>query len=163
VQKAVRELSGGLKQRLALALALLADPPILVLDEPTSNLDIRAREEFLRFVHELHEAGKTLVFSSHRLEEVKVLADRVLLLEEGRLVLAAPPRELARELGQATTLHVSLPPQAIVPALDVLAAQGLPVSRNGHGVRIQVQAHDKADALRALYEAGISVEDFSVE
>ncbi|MDT8306670.1 MAG: ABC transporter ATP-binding protein [Anaerolineae bacterium] len=163
VQKRVRDLSGGLKQRLALAIALLADPPILVLDEPTSNLDIRAREDFLRFLHDLRESGKTLVFSSHRLEEVIALADRVLLLEAGKLVLAAPPHELEKELGRASTLHVILPAPTIEPALEILAAHGLPVSRNGQGVRIRVQPGAKAEALRLLHDAGILVEDFSLE
>lgn len=163
VQKRVRDLSGGLKQRLALALALLADPPILVLDEPTSNLDIRAREDFLRFLHDLRESGKTLVFSSHRLEEVVALADRVLLLEAGRLVLAAPPKNLERELGRESTLHVMLPTATIEPALALLTSHGLPVSRNGQGVRIRVRPGTKAEALRVLHDAGIYVEDFSLE
>lgn len=98
IRKPIRALSGGLKQRLALALALLGDPPLLILDEPTSNLDLRAREEFVHFLKELRDEGKTLVFSSHRLEEVKALADRVLLLESGRLALAAPPHVVARRL-----------------------------------------------------------------
>lgn len=163
VQKPVRELSGGLKQRLALMLALLADPPILLLDEPTSNLDIRARDDFLLFLRELKEDGKTLLFSSHRLEEVKALADRVLLLEGGRLALAAPPRELEQKLGRAITLHLSLPPRTVDPALEALSDHGLPVSRNGHGVRVQVRAGAKAEALRVLHNAGIMVEDFTVE
>lgn len=163
VQKPVRDLSGGLKQRLALALALLADPPILVLDEPTSNLDIRARDEFLAFLHNLNEEGKTLVFSSHRLEEVKVLADRVLLLEGGRLTLAAPPVELEQKLGRATTLHLALPPRTIDPALEALSAYGLPVSRNGRGVRVQVRPGAKGEALQVLHDAGIEVKDFTVE
>ena len=163
VQKAVRDLSGGLKQRLALALALLADPPILLLDEPTSNLDIRAREDFLYFVRELNEAGKTLIFSSHRLEEVRALADRVLLLEGGRLALAAPPRELERRLGETTTLHLALLPGTIDPALRALSNHGLPVSRNGHGVRVQVPTDAKAEPLRLLHDAGIDVQDFTLE
>jgi ABC-type multidrug transport system ATPase subunit len=163
VQKPVRDLSGGLKQRLALALALLADPPILVLDEPTSNLDIRAREDFLHFLHDLRESGKTLVFSSHRLEEVVALADRVLLLESGRLVLAAPPKDLEKELGRESTLHVILTTATIEPALELLTAHGLPVSRNGQGVRVRVQPGAKAEALRVLHDAGIQVQDFSVE
>lgn len=163
LQKRVETLSGGLKQRLALALALLSDPPILLLDEPTANLDIRAREDFLLLLHHLKQQGKTMVFSSHRLEEVTALADRVLLLEAGRLVIDAPPRELERQLGWESTLHIYLPPQTIDPALATLTAYGLPVSRNGRGVRVQVQPGQKGEALRVLHEAGITIEDFTVE
>ena len=163
VQKPVGVLSGGLKQRLALALALLADPSILFLDEPTSNLDIRAREDFLHVLHDLRQEGKTLVFSSHRLEEVKAVAHRVLLLEGGKLVVDATPDALVRELGGLTTLHLALPAQTIDPALNLLAAHGIAVNRNGHGVRVQVQSSAKAEALRVLHDAGINVEDFTVE
>ena len=78
-------LSGGMKQRLALAIALLGDPPILILDEPTSNLDTEARDAFFACLAALHKAGKTLLFTSHRLEEVQVLADHVLVLDHGRV------------------------------------------------------------------------------
>jgi ABC-type multidrug transport system ATPase subunit len=161
--KAVGDLSGGLKQRLALALALLADPPILVLDEPTANLDIRAREDFLSLVHELKVGGKTLVFSSHRLEEVTALADRVLLMEAGRLIVDAPPHEMEQRLGWESTLHLYLPEPVIGLALETLVPYGMPVSRNGRGVRVQVKAGEKGKVLRMLHEAGVAVEDFTVE
>lgn len=84
-RKRVRELSGGMKQRLALAIALLNDPPILALDEPMSNLDAAARKELLGQLIGLKSAGKTILFISHRPEEVAGLADRVLTLEHGRV------------------------------------------------------------------------------
>lgn len=122
VQKPVRSLSGGLKQRLALALALISDPPILILDEPTSNLDLRAREDFVRFLHDLRHEGKTLVFSSHRLEEVKAVADRVLLMESGRLALSGAPQTLAEQLGElASAEHQPVAPASPrQPTLDLL-------------------------------------------
>lgn len=122
VQKPVRSLSGGLKQRLALALALISDPPLLILDEPTSNLDLRAREDFVRFLHDLRHDGKTLVFSSHRLEEVKAVADRVLLLESGRLALSGAPQVLAEELGElVSSEHRPVAPASSrQPAFDLL-------------------------------------------
>lgn len=163
INKPVRDLSGGLKQRLALALALLADPPILILDEPTANLDIRAREEFPLFLHTLKQEGKTFVFSSHRLEEITALADRVLLLEAGKLVIDTPPHELERRLGWETTLHLYLPEPTIEPALQTLTRFGMPVSRNGRGVRVQVAPGKKGQVLRVLHEAGIAIEDFTVE
>jgi ABC-type multidrug transport system ATPase subunit len=163
IHKPIHDLSGGLKQRLALALALLSDPPILILDEPTANLDIRAREEFLLYLHELKQNGKTLVFSSHRLEEITALADRVLLLEAGRLVIDAPPDQLERRLGWETTLHLYLPTPSIATAIDQLTAHGLPVSKNGRGVRVQVKPGEKGKPLRLLHEAGIRIEDFTVE
>jgi len=104
--KRVGELSGGMKQRLALATALLADPPILVLDEPTSNLDPAGRYSFLRTLADLRRRGKTVLFSSHRIEEVQALADRVIVLERGRVRFEASGADLAARLG----------PRALEPA-----------------------------------------------
>jgi nitrous oxidase accessory protein/Cu-processing system ATP-binding protein len=104
LDKRVQTLSGGRKQRLALAIALVADPPLLLLDEPSSNLDVAARRELLGLLLELKIEGKALLFSSHRPEEVVRLADRVLHLEGGRLLADAPPAEvLAAELAEAET------------------------------------------------------------
>jgi nitrous oxidase accessory protein len=92
--KPVNALSGGLKQRLALAIALLADPPLLLLDEPTASLDTAAQQDYLRLLANLRDEGKTILFASHRLEEVEALADRALLLEHGRLVDIFPADQL---------------------------------------------------------------------
>jgi ABC-type multidrug transport system ATPase subunit len=163
LKKLVSELSGGLKQRLALALALLTDPPVLVLDEPTANLDIRAREDFLDLLLQLKRSGKALVFSSHRLEEVTTLADRVLLLEGGKLAIDAPPQQLQQHLGWKTVLHIYMPDSGIEPALVTLTEQGLLASRNGRGVRVQVAAGEKGRILNLLHQAGILIEDFAIE
>lgn len=93
-KKAVGALSGGMKQRLALALALLADPPVLLLDEPTSNLDAATRDEFIDLLVGLRNAGKTLLFTSHHADEVTRLAERVLILRDGRLVADGVPAEV---------------------------------------------------------------------
>lgn len=84
-RKRIRELSGGMKQRLGLALALMDDPPILILDEPTSNLDAQGRADMLEQLASLKRQGKTILFISHRPEEIAGLADRVMTLEHGRV------------------------------------------------------------------------------
>lgn len=109
-RKAVGALSGGMKQRLALALALLGDPPVLLLDEPTSNLDAETRDEFLDLLSQLHRAGKTLLFTSHHLEEVEQLAEQVLILRDGKLFAKGAPAEMMHLLnpkreGQRTHLR----------------------------------------------------------
>lgn len=163
LNKPIRDLSGGLKQRLALALALLSDPPILLLDEPTANLDIRARDDFLQLLADLKRAGKTLLFSSHRLEEVTALADRVLLLEAGRLIVDAPPNELEKRLGWQSTLHLYMPPQGVDSAMATLTAHGLSPQLNGRGLRVPVAPGGKGQVLHLLHEAGVQIEDFVIE
>ncbi len=93
--KPVAALSGGMRQRLGLALALLGDPPVLLLDEPTANLDERARRELLALLGRFREAGKTMVIASHRADELRALADSVLVLEHGRLRAEVAPGEEA--------------------------------------------------------------------
>ncbi|WP_420645671.1 ABC transporter ATP-binding protein [Candidatus Leptofilum sp.] len=161
--KPVGDLSGGLKQRLALALALLAEPPILMLDEPTANLDIRAREDFLMLLLDFKRDGKTLVFTSHRFEEITALADRVLLLEAGKLIIDAPPHQVEKQLGLESTLHLYLADLEIDTALETLSAHKMPVSRNGRGVRVQVSPGEKGKVLRLLHEADITIDDFTIE
>jgi len=93
--KPIGSLSGGMKQRLALAAALLSDPPLLMLDEITSNLDANGREGLLRVLARLKDCGKTIVFTSHRRDDVLRLADRVLVLERGKVVRHARPEDVA--------------------------------------------------------------------
>jgi nitrous oxidase accessory protein len=162
-QKPVRHLSGGLKQRLALAVALLADPPCLVLDEPTANLDTQAREAFLHLLRELKRGGKTLLFSSHRQEEVLALSDRVLLLAQGRLVADATPAALRQRTEWQTTLRLQVPPACLEPALTTLAEHGFLVSRNGQSVRVRVAPGEKGAPLHVLMRANIPVRDFGLE
>jgi ABC-type multidrug transport system ATPase subunit len=92
----VQSLSKGLKQRVSIGRALLADPPILLLDEPTSGLDFEMTREIYRLLSNMHGAGKTIIFTSHRPEEIKNLATRVMLLHEGRLVFDGSTQEYFR-------------------------------------------------------------------
>jgi ABC-type multidrug transport system ATPase subunit len=89
----VRTFSGGMQQRLGIAVALLGDPPIVLLDEPSASLDREGQEMFCASVGRLRAAGRTLLLASHRREEVAALTDRVLELDRGRL--AASPRATA--------------------------------------------------------------------
>lgn len=89
----VQTLSKGLKQRVNIGRALLADPPILLLDEPTSGLDFDMTREIYRLMSAMHRDGKTILFTSHRPEEIKNLATRILLLHEGKLVFDGSPQE----------------------------------------------------------------------
>jgi ABC-type multidrug transport system ATPase subunit len=164
IDKQVRDLSGGMKQRLALVIALLADPPVIILDEPTANLDIVAREMFLGLLGELKEAGKTLIFSSHRLDEVSALAHRVLIIEAGKLVADCPPKELGSRLAGKTMLKLHFADEEwIQPAVETLIGNGFSAERNGTGVWVQVMPLEKARPISLLAEKGIPVSDFQME
>jgi len=160
--KRVSGLSGGMKQRLSFALALLASPPVLVLDEPTSNLDASARRELLDLVGRLKARGRTVLFSSHRIDEVELVADRVVVMADGRAALECRPDELAERLGLRTTVHLSVPAEWVERLTAVLAGAGFEVlSVEGGRVTARGGRRDKAALLKGLVEGGIHVEDLS--
>ena len=89
----IQVLSKGLKQRVNIGRALLADPPVLLLDEPTSGLDFEMTKDLYRLLKSIHDAGKTIFFTSQRPEEIKTLATRIMVLHEGRLIFDGSPPE----------------------------------------------------------------------
>lgn len=132
----VHELSGGQKQLMNLASVLLLQPKVLLLDEPTSQLDPVAAREFIMALQRLNEEmAVTVIISEHRLEEVLPLADRVLMLEDGKLLADAAPRLFARQTGSgaltsagrylpaASRLYLSLAPEA-----DSAAPENIPLT-----------------------------------
>ncbi len=162
--KPVPALSGGLKQRLALAIALLADPPVLLLDEPTANLDSQARRDYLDLLAALHHEGKSIVFASHRLEEIESLADRVLLIQDGRLVENLTAEDLRVRSGRQVQMTLWIPRAERDRALACLSSLGWDACANGRGtVVIRVNSGDKLLPLSALSGQGIPVLDLSIE
>ena len=91
----VKKCSGGERQRLRFALALLTDPELLILDEPTAGMDVRARHDFWDTMHAEADRGRTIVFATHFLPEAEDFADRIVLMREGRIHADGTPAELA--------------------------------------------------------------------
>lgn len=89
----VQLLSKGMQQRVSIGRSLLADPPLLLFDEPTSGLDFEMTKEIYRLLQKFHGAGKTILFTSHRPEEIKVLATRILALHQGVIIFDGSPDE----------------------------------------------------------------------
>jgi ABC-2 type transport system ATP-binding protein len=104
----VDSLSRGMKQRLSLARALVHDPEVLVLDEPASGLDPRARVELRELLVELRDMGKTVVVSSHILAELEEMCSEVAIMEAGRLLAVGSPRSIGDQLGGARMVRVRL-------------------------------------------------------
>jgi len=95
----VNELSGGQQQRVAIALALVHEPEVVFLDEPTTGLDPQARRNLWDVVRAIHEEGRTVILTTHYMEEAEQLCDRVAIMDEGRIVALDTPRELVHGLG----------------------------------------------------------------
>lgn len=163
--KQVPALSGGLRQRLALAIALLDNPPVLLLDEPTANLDAQAQRDYLALLSQLcREQGKSIIFASHRLEEVEMLAQRVLVLEHGELVDVLTPAQLMVKLMPNTRLALWVSADKRETALMHILKAGLNAHLNGRGtVVVDVPSADRMKPLNVLSENDIAVLDFEME
>jgi ABC-2 type transport system ATP-binding protein len=124
-------LSGGMAQRLMVARAILHRPRILFLDEPTAGLDPQSRLALWEILHELHEAGETILLTTHYMEEADQLCDRVAIMDHGRILALDSPAELKRSVGADTVVRVSaegdLDKLAEVLARDVAGANGATV------------------------------------
>lgn len=99
-------LSGGQKQRLALALALVNDPELVLLDEPTVGLDVQVRRDIYALIEQLRSEGRTVLLTTHYIEEAERLCDRVAIVDRGQVVALGTPRELIQRSSQGTRLEV---------------------------------------------------------
>ncbi len=95
----VKELSGGQKQRLSIAVALVNDPKVLFLDEPTTGLDPQARRNLWELIREIHKQGKTIVLTTHYLEEAEVLCDRIAIMDESKIITLDTTKNLLTQTG----------------------------------------------------------------
>lgn len=161
--KRVGALSGGMKQRLSLAIALLASPPVLLLDEPTSNLDAPARRAFFDLLAGLKNAGKTILFTTHRADEVVQLADRLVILERGRVKFDGDPAALSGRAEAQVTLRIPLPDEVRPAAARTLERAGLAVSQNHAALLVRVAPTRKAAPLAILARSGFTIEDMDIE
>jgi ABC-type multidrug transport system ATPase subunit len=136
---------------------------VLLLDEPTANLDNAARRDYLLLLAGLRREGKTILFATHRLEELELLADEVLLLEQGQLVETVSPETLKARLMPAVELSLWVAEGQRANALELFSGQGWPAHLNGRGsVVVSVEAAGKMRPLAALRDRGIAVLDFEV-
>lgn len=164
MKKLSSELSGGMRQRLSFAIALLSDPPVLILDEPTSNLDANARGDFLNLVKAHKDQGKTVLFSSHRLDEVYLIADRVLFMKSGKVILDEKPENLSASLGMKVKINLRIPKRHINDAIHLLNKDGFgQVSMNGSGINIEIDEGQKLLPIERLIQSHIPVENFTIE
>jgi ABC-2 type transport system ATP-binding protein len=151
--KRVAKYSKGMAQRMGLAQALLADPDLLILDEPTASLDPVGRKEFRDILVELKARGKTVFVSSHILSEVESVCDRVGIVQKGRLARIGTLRELST--AAATVFRTAPLPAAMIEAL---AASGAEVTMSRDGAAIRCPDAATRDAASALLSAhGITI------
>jgi ABC-2 type transport system ATP-binding protein len=151
------KLSGGQTQRVRFAVALVSNPDLLVLDEPTVAMDVEARRDFWATMRGFTSRGKTVVFATHYLEEADAYADRIILMARGRVVADGPATEIKAAVGSRSI-------RATLPDADLAALSQLPGVTNAEqrGEAILLSCADSDAALRALLPAFPRARDFEV-
>ena len=97
----LRQLSGGMKRRFQIAKALVHDPKIIILDEPTAGVDVELRHELWQYLKDLHGLGKTILLTTHYIEEAEMLCEKVAIIDRGKVIASDSPKNLTRQLGKA--------------------------------------------------------------
>ncbi len=146
----VDKLSGGQRQRLAVACALVADPEILFLDEPTTGLDPTARRALWDVIRRYRARGRTVVLTTHYMEEAERLCDRIAIVDLGRIAAEGTPSELVARVGGEEVIEIETAPP--IPSERLAACEGVVDCRpDGAGSRLVV--HGMARALPSLLTA----------
>jgi ABC-2 type transport system ATP-binding protein len=150
-------LSGGQTARVRFAIALVADPDLLLLDEPTAAMDVEARREFWATMRAVAARGKTVIFATHYLEEADAFADRIVLLARGEVVADGPATEIKAKVGGRTI-------RATLPGAGVAQLAALPGVTNAerHGDAVILTCADSDAALRALLGGFPAARDIEV-
>jgi ABC-2 type transport system ATP-binding protein len=154
--------SGGMRRRLDLAMALVHEPPVLFLDEPTTGLDPTSRQAIWKEVRRLNDDGTTVFLTTQYLEEADQLADRVAIIDDGRMVASGTPDELKEDIGRYT-LEVCVAGDE-GRAEEVLARFGdvMPARNGTLELALQHGATQVAAIVRALDDAGLAVESLDL-
>ncbi|HWR49562.1 MAG TPA: ABC transporter ATP-binding protein [Bryobacteraceae bacterium] len=158
-------LSGGQKQRLALAMALVNDPDMLFLDEPSAGLDPQARLEVHTLIAEMHDERRTVLLTTHYIEEAERLCDRIAIIDEGRIIALGSPREIqARAVAQSS---IRIECEGLVPGSPPLpaAAQRIVVGEDGRTITISSRhpARSLVDVVKWIDQHGIDVADVHIK
>jgi ABC-2 type transport system ATP-binding protein len=152
----VKELSGGQRQRLYFALAVCGDPEVLFLDEPTVGMDVEGRRSFIERIAEFAKMGRTVVLTTHYLEEADQLANRVIVVDRGLVIADASPQEIKSKVAGKRLRFTA----AAMTAKDL---DGLPITTStvaDH--RVQLLTNQPEAVLRELFRRGVEMSDLEV-
>lgn len=150
-----RKLSGGQLQRLLLAIALVNDPAVLFLDEPTTGLDPQARRNFWSLVRAIKAQRKTIILTTHYMEEAEILCDEIAIVDHGRIIAQGSPQTLLREHFAAVLLEL---PRADFPS----GARSLPLEMIESEERVEITTDDLDATLRSLLAAEVPLRNLRI-
>ena len=157
----VRQLSGGMKRRLMVAKAMVHQPPVLILDEPTAGVDVELRRQLWAYVQELHAEGVTIVLTTHYLEEAQELCDTIAIVNHGQVVACEPTSRLLRRLD---TRAVVITPQAPLEKAPIIDGFDAKLRKDGQlAVTYKTEAASVEGVLAAVRAAGVQIKDLATE
>ncbi|MDQ4133933.1 MAG: ABC transporter ATP-binding protein [Actinomycetota bacterium] len=161
--KRAGRLSGGQQRRLDVALALIGDPELIFLDEPTTGFDPAARRDAWEMIANLRQLGKAVLLTTHYMEEAQVLADRAAIIKDGRIVAEGRPGELGGDRRKLSSIRFRLPPGTGADRLPASAGSAAKVTPDG-GVQITTEAPVTllTDLLAWARQSGVDLEDLEV-
>ena len=157
----VRQLSGGMKRRLMVAKAMVHNPPVLILDEPTAGVDVELRRQLWSYVLELNRKGVTIVLTTHYLEEAQELCDTIAIINRGAVVACEPTSQLLRRLDTRTVVITPQAPLTAVPPLGRF--EGKLRGEGQLAVTFKTGEAGVEAVLAAVREAGVAIKDLATE
>jgi len=150
-----RKLSGGQQQRLLLAIALVNDPALLFLDEPTTGIDPQARRNFWELIQSIKARKRTLILTTHYMEEAELLCDEIAIMDRGRIIAQGPPRRLLQE--HFAEVMLELPKQDFPTS-----ARSLPLRFIDAVERVEITTDDLDATLRTLIDAHVPLSNLRI-
>ncbi|KCZ93283.1 ABC transporter ATP-binding protein [Hyphomonas johnsonii] len=158
----VRQLSGGMKRRLMVAKALVHNPPVLILDEPTAGVDVELRRSLWTYVRELHDRGTTIILTTHYLEEAEELCDSIAIVNHGEIVACEPTPKLLSRLDYKTL--VITPKEALTAVPDSLAGLDSVIRDTGAlAITFRTSETGIGRLLEQVRAAGVGIGDLVTE
>jgi len=158
----VRSLSGGMKRRLLVAKAMVHNPPVLVLDEPTAGVDIELRRQLWDYVRELHANGTTIVLTTHYLEEAQELCDEIAIVDHGQVVACEPKEELLKRVDKKTL--VIEPAEKLTAIPGTLSGLNAEIREDGSlAITYKRGEASVADMIEKFHASGARIEDLRTE
>ncbi|MGM5488179.1 MAG: ABC transporter ATP-binding protein [Nanobdellota archaeon] len=158
-------LSGGMQKRLDIACALIHDPKILILDEPTSNLDPILRKEMWQFVKEINRKGTTIILSSHFLDELESYCDRISILYNSEITITETPEQIKRYYAKEQEIRIQTKDMNYDPIIKAITKKdSLKItSHQVHGRKLMIRSANVEDTLKEILDAGYDLRDITVE
>ena len=154
--------SGGMKRRLSIAMALIHDPPVIFLDEPTLGLDPQARRVMWHHIAQLKK-GKTILLTTHYMEEADNLSDEIAIIDEGRIVASGTPAQLKKSLKSATSVMIVEGKNITPETITSLRSKYTGVEEIDGRLKISHQNLDFKDLTEYLYSLGVTVSSATLE